>query len=302
MTRHMDMHEGPPPPPDTYNVEAYCHNCEYEGEAEIPKGTKVDDADCPRCGCDCLQVKAKFTDDRVEAAPAEEVIEDFLRWPPSQLRGPISPAGVPADNTPQPQWYYCNDDSTLRHADLQPPTGDRTFAESILRAAGGTIHHQVHPDGRHTLNGREITLDQLNTVTSVDTPLSERVGILGQIGVIPPGSQTSGDVVVGHYHNSPPPPPLGRGLTAAPMDAHGVDNVPSGEGTLAVGSPQVPPGLLDTATIDTTTLDTLLSLIDEAAEIDPTMSEPSVDPDEPEPVNTDPRLGDPDGVPWEDFR
>ena len=58
----LGTHEGTPaeePMIATYTITVECDNCDYEGEAEIPKGTKVADGDCPNCGCQTV-VKASW--------------------------------------------------------------------------------------------------------------------------------------------------------------------------------------------------------------------------------------------------
>jgi len=45
---------------ETYKLEAVCDNCDYSGEVEIPKGTKVEEMDCPQCGCKELHKVQSF--------------------------------------------------------------------------------------------------------------------------------------------------------------------------------------------------------------------------------------------------
>lgn len=39
----------------TYVAQVKCENCDYAGEAAIPKGTIVSGGECPRCGCVSLR-------------------------------------------------------------------------------------------------------------------------------------------------------------------------------------------------------------------------------------------------------
>jgi DNA-directed RNA polymerase subunit RPC12/RpoP len=36
---------------ENYKTEATCKNCDFSGEVGIPKGAKIEDCDCPNCGC-----------------------------------------------------------------------------------------------------------------------------------------------------------------------------------------------------------------------------------------------------------
>ncbi|MFA6158978.1 MAG: hypothetical protein WC763_05165 [Candidatus Paceibacterota bacterium] len=36
---------------DCYSILVRCSNCGYEGGIEVPKGTLVSAATCPKCGC-----------------------------------------------------------------------------------------------------------------------------------------------------------------------------------------------------------------------------------------------------------
>ncbi len=36
--------------PDTYNLKAFCSNCEFRGNVEIPRGTPFEKHPCPTCG------------------------------------------------------------------------------------------------------------------------------------------------------------------------------------------------------------------------------------------------------------
>jgi len=40
---------------EDYEQEAECENCDFYGIAKIPKGTKLEDALCPKCGCKGLK-------------------------------------------------------------------------------------------------------------------------------------------------------------------------------------------------------------------------------------------------------
>lgn len=51
----------------TYSIEVACHNCDYRGETQIPKGTPVGGSPCPNCGC---QTVAKSLPAVTPAAPA----------------------------------------------------------------------------------------------------------------------------------------------------------------------------------------------------------------------------------------
>lgn len=41
-----------------YKVKAVCNNCEWEGEVEIQKGTRVEEQPCPQCGCAALMLNS----------------------------------------------------------------------------------------------------------------------------------------------------------------------------------------------------------------------------------------------------
>lgn len=38
----------------TYKLNVICKNCKFEGEHIIKRGVKLDDAECPNCGCQTL--------------------------------------------------------------------------------------------------------------------------------------------------------------------------------------------------------------------------------------------------------
>lgn len=78
--------------PDAAEVECYsmfcaCENCDYEGDTDIPRGTKVTDAECPECGCITI-FKAKpvmpaeqdvVPEVAIAAPEPRPTIEDLLR-------------------------------------------------------------------------------------------------------------------------------------------------------------------------------------------------------------------------------
>lgn len=41
-------------PNETYKVHCKCTNCDYNGKTEIEKGMKVEESECPTCGCKTL--------------------------------------------------------------------------------------------------------------------------------------------------------------------------------------------------------------------------------------------------------
>jgi rRNA maturation protein Nop10 len=47
------------PKPQTYTVEALCHNCGYEDVIETPKGIVIRGQlrECPNCGCETFTLK-----------------------------------------------------------------------------------------------------------------------------------------------------------------------------------------------------------------------------------------------------
>ncbi len=36
---------------ETYKANVMCGNCDFMGEIDIPKGVKISDKECPKCGC-----------------------------------------------------------------------------------------------------------------------------------------------------------------------------------------------------------------------------------------------------------
>ena len=45
---------------ETYKVFVNCTNCEYEDETQIKKGKKVEEMECPTCGCMTLSKYKSF--------------------------------------------------------------------------------------------------------------------------------------------------------------------------------------------------------------------------------------------------
>jgi len=45
---------------DYYTVNVRCDNCGYSGDVKVPRGTKVSNRSCPRCGCRTLKRKDKW--------------------------------------------------------------------------------------------------------------------------------------------------------------------------------------------------------------------------------------------------
>jgi len=37
-----------------YKINACCVNCDFRGDVEIKKGTKIEDEKCPNCGCQTI--------------------------------------------------------------------------------------------------------------------------------------------------------------------------------------------------------------------------------------------------------
>lgn len=61
--RHIEIDDPPTPPAATvatpptqeqYTVKGHCENCGFNGDVNIPKGTPVGTAACPKCGCTSL--------------------------------------------------------------------------------------------------------------------------------------------------------------------------------------------------------------------------------------------------------
>ena len=53
--RHDDGPPSPPGPAPIYTLVCVCSNCERLGEVEIPRGVRVDHAECPNCGCATIE-------------------------------------------------------------------------------------------------------------------------------------------------------------------------------------------------------------------------------------------------------
>lgn len=55
---------------EKYKAKVICGNCGFDEEIEIPKGTKIDDMECPHCGCQDLTKKQIYT--RMQFRPKRE--------------------------------------------------------------------------------------------------------------------------------------------------------------------------------------------------------------------------------------
>lgn len=42
---------------EKYKEKVICENCGFDGEIEIPKGTRINDMECQNCGCQDLTKK-----------------------------------------------------------------------------------------------------------------------------------------------------------------------------------------------------------------------------------------------------
>lgn len=84
----------------TYKISIYCENCEYHGEADIPKGTKVADGECPQCGCGTV-VKAKSRDVQ---EPQSDVMAAATA---SADRGPRTSPARPLVRHRYSSWWPC---------------------------------------------------------------------------------------------------------------------------------------------------------------------------------------------------
>ena len=39
---------------DKYEINVQCNNCDFKGNIEVKKGTKIEDEKCPNCGCQTI--------------------------------------------------------------------------------------------------------------------------------------------------------------------------------------------------------------------------------------------------------
>lgn len=44
---------------NSYKTKVTCDNCNFVGDVDIEKGTKVSDSSCPDCGCKELKLKSE---------------------------------------------------------------------------------------------------------------------------------------------------------------------------------------------------------------------------------------------------
>ena len=97
----------PPAAPDAfYQLYCGCENCDYEDDTEIPKGTKVGDAECPECGCQSLFKAKQITEevsreDSGEDDSVRRALEDMMRRQRDVVE-PTSPAPSPLPYYPPP--------------------------------------------------------------------------------------------------------------------------------------------------------------------------------------------------------
>jgi len=120
----------------TYTMDVACSNCEWEGEANIPKGTKVNDAACPQCGCvELFKPKGEDeTDESPAFQPASGDPSDLIRILQEQQRNnppatqPMVPEPlVPAIN-PHPMIPW--EDDMQRYLSPPPAPADGIYMSS----------------------------------------------------------------------------------------------------------------------------------------------------------------------------
>lgn len=98
-------------PEGTYVVYVGCQNCDYEDETEIPKGVKIDAAECPECGCAEL-VKCKPITPAEDVQPEQgegnsseirDLLDQLRRQPPVVEPGIYPPyQTIPPNPQPRP--------------------------------------------------------------------------------------------------------------------------------------------------------------------------------------------------------
>lgn len=64
---------------ENYTAQVHCENCEYQGEAQIPKGTLVGNGTCPNCGCNSIR---KFIQPMAPGVATTGTISTGPRLPP----------------------------------------------------------------------------------------------------------------------------------------------------------------------------------------------------------------------------
>jgi hypothetical protein len=99
---------------ETYSVNAKCSNCEWEGDAEIPKGFPIKKGECldvlylcPDCGCKTLVRCDKLQTVTAPLVPnsLQEYVERIMRENEDIQRYPTLPQiGQPYTPPPQPVW------------------------------------------------------------------------------------------------------------------------------------------------------------------------------------------------------
>ncbi len=73
----------------TYTVSVACQNCDYEGEAELPKGMKVDKAPCPQCACiELVRVKQPGKGEDIR----KEVVAQLPSWTEEEREPEMAPS------------------------------------------------------------------------------------------------------------------------------------------------------------------------------------------------------------------
>lgn len=104
--------------PPTYKIEAYCENCDFSGEIDVPKGTPfpygepVQGQECPECGCATLR-RYELEEEEPEVQPEDitpQVAEDWIRRALEDARRPtrpyVPPYQPPRPTQPTPQPIY----------------------------------------------------------------------------------------------------------------------------------------------------------------------------------------------------
>lgn len=145
---------GQPEPTGTYPINATCSNCDWKGEAQMPKGVAcekgkpTDRVACPQCGCRTL-VRDRPAPEPNQAVEQQRQFEDILRRQEEARRQaeeqarrgvplPYRPQQVPAlppNRRDQPFWrpgdYVLGDEQAYLDHTVRPSTTDGTQGDGV---------------------------------------------------------------------------------------------------------------------------------------------------------------------------